>query len=160
MPPRHYRGRTNRNIPNRNSSVKTTNTRTPLSAGAKKFFNKFLKQTGFAAAVVLAIYIISVAAPNFWLQISPPIRSALEHNIDFAGIYNDTIERFFPTTDTAPETDEYDDSNNYYNDDYPSESYEYGEYNDFDDDFFIDGYEVFRDRYDYNDLSEYTVYSL
>jgi len=101
---RTYRGRSNR----RSGGARTVNpvksTKIDLKAGAKKYFSKFLKQTGFVVAIILALYITSAVAPNFWANISPTIHAALERDINFAGMYNNVVERFFPSDDENHES--------------------------------------------------------
>ena len=136
--PRTYRGRSSRRSPRPSVPLKSRfkNSKFELNEKAKKFFKKFLKQTGVAIAVILLAYILKTAAPGLWANISPAIHSSLERDIDLIAVYNDTIGRIFP--DIAIGTEE---ENEEIDTDYPPETYENYYY---DDDVFIDGYEVFR----------------
>jgi len=100
--PQTYRGREVRrhraHTPNRKKAEKIN----PKN-WAKKYFAKFVKQTGFVVAIILALYITSAVAPNFWANISPTIHAALERDIDITGMYNDVVERFFPSESNGGE---------------------------------------------------------
>jgi len=98
-----------------------------LGENAKKYFNKFLKQTGVAVAVILVLYITQAALPGVWANIREPIHGTLERSIDFATIYNNSIGRLFPNAviggDDETDTNEPDTADTYndYEDDYDFE---------------------------------------
>ncbi|MCL2838705.1 MAG: hypothetical protein FWE04_06550 [Oscillospiraceae bacterium] len=139
--PRTYSGRNRRTpAPRINTSPKKPR-KLEFGEKVKKYFAKFLKQTGVAVAIILLVYIVRAVAPGFWANISPTIHSNLERDINFVAIYNGTVGRVFPDAaiDAEEEEEDYDDTEL----DYPIESDEY--YPGGDDDIFIDGYEIFRD---------------
>jgi len=145
--PRTYSGRSRRTrIAHTNNSPKKPR-KLEFGEKAKKYFTKFLKQTGVAVAVILLVYIVRAAAPGLWANVSPTIHSNLERDINFVSIYNGTVGRVFPDAAIDAEEEEVDDIES----EYPIE---YDEYYPNDDDVFIDGYEVFRDwgNYDYEEV--------
>jgi len=134
-----YHGR-NRTQATRRTATPESTEKFNLSKNVKRYFKKFLKQTAVTLAIVLIVYITSVAAPNFWAQVSLPVRNALEHNIDFVAIYNGSIGRLFPNIMINVDNDyEFDDENEMEN------QYEY------DNEYDID--------YDYNDYSPDEYYA-
>ena len=150
--PRTYSGRRRTPAPRINNSPKKPH-KLEFGEKMKKYFAKFLKQTAVAVAIILVAYIISVAAPGLWANISPTIYSNLERDIDFVAIHNNTVGRIFPDTviDEAEEAEDYED--------YPEPDYtiEPDGYYYPDDDVFIDGYEVFRDWNYYDDEVFYSL---